>query len=57
LAMVIRRYRIKAWIPSMDPNVSLRLPNCSATDTIAAINSHPLVSGYTEERRMCGHKR
>lgn len=35
LAKAARIHRSRVYMPRTEPNVCLRLPNCSATDTIA----------------------
>lgn len=40
-AMRVRAHRNSVKIPSTDPSVFFKVPNCSATETIAAINQYP----------------
>lgn len=58
LAKRVLIHRSIANMPRIDPSVFLRLPNCSATDTIATIVSNAMSvwkQGLTKEAGMSSH--
>jgi hypothetical protein len=65
-AIATRTYRIRVYIPNIEPSVSLKFPNCSATSQSCQgieYQRRPLLEiskidrdTNTKERRMSSHK-